>query len=78
MDQRGAWVEDGSIGKANRLVSVFAAKDMVVTLGGKTPPMKENDTLEVFVGAEPLKARVIRTRTFVSNIGALSAYLSSK
>jgi hypothetical protein len=76
MDPRGAWVEEGSIGKANRLVSVFAAKDMVVTLGGKTLPMKENDTLEVFVGAEAPKQRIIRTRTFVENIGALSAYLA--
>jgi hypothetical protein len=76
MDPRGAWVEEGSIGKANRLVSVFAAKAMVVTLGGKALPMKENDTLEVFAGAEPPKQRVIRSRTFAENIGALSAYLA--
>jgi hypothetical protein len=50
---------------------------MVVTLGGRTLPMKENDTLEVFMGAEPPKQRVIRTRTFVENIGVLSAYLAS-
>jgi hypothetical protein len=56
---------------------VFAAKDMVVTLGGKTLPMKENDTLEVFAGAEPPPQRIIRTRTFAENIGALSAYLAS-
>jgi Pectic acid lyase len=78
MDPRGAWVEDGSIGKANHLVSVFAARDMVVTLAGKTLPMKENDTLEVFMGGEPPKTRVIRTRTFVDHIGALSAYLGSQ
>jgi len=76
MDPRGAWVEEGSIGKANRLVSVFAATDMIVTLAGKTLPMKENDTLEVFAGADPPKERVIKTRTFVDNIGALSAYLT--
>src|SRR5688572_21768241 len=35
IDPRGAWVEAGSIGRADRLVSVFAAKDMVVSLGGK-------------------------------------------
>lgn len=78
MDPRGAWVEEGSIGKANRLVSVFAAQDMVVTLAGKTLPMKENDTLEVFVGAEPPKQRIIRTRTFADNIGALSAYIATQ
>jgi hypothetical protein len=76
MDPRGAWVEEGSIGRANRLVSVFAAKAMVVTLGGKVLPMKENDTLEVFEGAEPPNQRIIRTRTFVDNIGTLSAYLA--
>ncbi|MBI1873904.1 MAG: polysaccharide lyase [Acidobacteria bacterium] len=76
MDTRGAWVEEGSIGKANRLVSVFAAKEMVVTLAGKALPMRENDTLEVFAGAEPPKQRIIRTRTFAENIGALSAYLA--
>jgi hypothetical protein len=76
MDPRGAWVEEGSIGKANRLVSVFAAKEMVVTLAGKALPVKENDMLEVFAGAEPPKQRVIKSRTFAENIGALSAYLA--
>ena len=76
MDPRGAWIEEGSIGKANRLVSMFAAKEMVVTLGGKALPMKENDTLEVFAGTEPPKQRIIRSRTFAENIGALSAYLA--
>jgi PelA/Pel-15E family pectate lyase len=78
MDARGAWVEEGSIGRANRLVSVFAAKDMVVTLGGKVLPMKENDTLEVFAGAEPPNQRILRTRTFVENIGALGAYVGTR
>lgn len=76
MDSRGAWLEEGSIGKANRLVTVFAAKDMVVTLGGKTMPVKENDTLEVFVGADTPKERIIVSRTFADNIGALSSYLA--
>ena len=76
MDARGAWTEEGTIGKANRLVSVFAGKDLVVTLAGKPLTMKENDTLEVFAGADPPKQRIIRTRTFVANVGALGAYLS--
>jgi PelA/Pel-15E family pectate lyase len=78
MDSRGAWVEVGAIGRANRLVSVFAAKDMVVTLAGKTYPMKENDTLEVFAGPEPPKERIIRSRTFADHVGTLSAYLASR
>jgi len=76
MDPRGAWVEEGTIGKANRLVSVFAGKDLVVTLGGKTLPMKENETLEVFAGSEPPRQRIIRTRTFAENITLLSRYLA--
>ena len=77
MDARGAWVEDGVIGKADRLVSVLAGRDLVVTLGGKTLTMKENETLEVFSGPEPPKQRIIRSRTFADNVGVLSAYLAS-
>jgi hypothetical protein len=75
MDPRGAWLEEGTIGKANRLVSVLAGRDLVVTLGGKTLSLKENETLEVFSGSEPPKQRIIRTRTFADHVGALSAYL---
>jgi hypothetical protein len=77
MDGRGAWVEDGAIGKADRLVSVLAGRNLVVTLGGKTLTMKENETLEVFSGPEPPKQRIIRSRTFADNVGVLSAYLSN-
>ena len=77
MDTRGAWVEDGAIGKADRLVSVLAGRDLVVTLGGKTLTMKENETLEVFSGPEPPKQRIIRSRTFAENVGLLGAYLAS-
>jgi hypothetical protein len=76
MDPRGAWVEEGTIGKADRLVSVFAGRQLVVTLGGKTLTMNENDTLEVFAGPEAPKERIIRARTFADNVGALSAYIA--
>lgn len=75
MDSRGAWVEPGTIGKANRLVSVVAGRDLVVTLGGRTLPLKENETLEVFAGPEPPNQHIIRSRTFAGNIEVLSAYL---
>jgi hypothetical protein len=78
MDPRGAWVEDGAIGKANRLVSVLAAGDLVVTLGGKPLTLKENETLEVFSGPEPPKQRIIRSRTFADNVGLLGTYLSQR
>jgi hypothetical protein len=78
MDARGAWVEDGVIGKANRLVSVLAAGDLVVTVGGKTIPVKENETVEVFSGPEPPRQRIIRSTTFAENVGLLSEYLKAR
>jgi hypothetical protein len=78
MDTRGAWVEEGSIGKADRLVTVLAGKDMVVTLGGKPMPLLENQTLEVFLGAQPPKQRVIKTRTFAENVEALSGFVAAR
>jgi hypothetical protein len=78
MDARGAWIEDGAIGKSNRLVSVFAGRDLVVTLGGKPLTVKENDTLEVFAGPEAPKQRIIRSRTFAENVNLLSAYLAAR
>jgi len=78
MDARGAWVEDGVIGKANRLVSVLAAGDLVVTVGGKTIPVKENETVEVFSGPEPPRQRIIRSSTFAANVGLLSTYLAAR
>jgi hypothetical protein len=78
MDARGAWVEEGTIGKADRVVSVFAAREMVVTLGGRTLPIKENETLEIFDGSESPRQRIIRSRTFARNVGVLSAYLARR
>ena len=77
MDERGSWIEDGSIGRADRLVSVFAAKGMVVTLGGQTLHVKENDTLQVFQGQDEPRRRIIRSQTFAENIDAFSAYLAT-
>jgi hypothetical protein len=76
MDARGAWVEDGTIGRADRLVSVFAGRDLVVRFGGQSMPVKENDTLEVFAGPEPPRERIIRSRTFADHVGVLSSYLA--
>jgi hypothetical protein len=76
MDARGAWVEDGTIGRADRLVSVFAGRDLVVRLGGRTLTLSENDTLEVFNGPEPPRERIIRSRTFAEHVGLLAAYLA--
>ena len=48
--------KEGAIGKSNRLVSVFAGRELVVMLGGKPLTVKENDTLEVFAGPEAPRA----------------------
>ena len=78
LDARGAWVEEGAIGKSDRLVSVFAGRDLVVMLGGKPLTVKENDTLEVFAGPEAPRQRIIRSSTFAENVGLLSAYLAAR
>ncbi len=77
MDPRGAWVEEGTIGKADRVVSLFAARDMVATLGGRAYPVKENQTLEVFQGPQPPRERILRSRAFIRNVGLLSEYLTA-
>jgi hypothetical protein len=77
LDARGAWVEEGAIGKSNRLVSVFAGRDLVVMVGGKPLTVKENDTVEVFAGPEPPRQRIIRSSTFAEHVGLLSAYLAA-
>jgi hypothetical protein len=74
-DPRGVWLEDGYIGKSNRIVSVFAARDMTLTIGGKSYPVKENQTIDLFEGSEPPKEKVFRSSTFARNLVALSAFV---
>jgi PelA/Pel-15E family pectate lyase len=76
LDNRGAWVGMGSIGKSGQVVSVFAAKDMVVKIGDRVLPLKENETLEVYEGAERPRERIIRSSTFAENIETLCAWLA--
>lgn len=74
-DQRGAWVEEGTIGKADRVASVFAAEDMVVTIGGRVYELKEDETLNVYRGEIPPRERIIRSETFARNVQRLAEYL---
>jgi hypothetical protein len=37
LDERGAWIEKGSVGRADRVLQFFTAKDMVVTIGDRQP-----------------------------------------
>ncbi len=77
LDSRGAWVQEGSIGKADNLVSLFAADEMVVTIGDEAFPLKENQTLSVFRGEKRPSERIISSNTFARNAGLLAAYLRS-
>jgi len=90
MDERGAWTRMGVIGKADRLVVTYAAKDMVVRIGrgrsdgsaGDNPqaeaqviPIKENDTVEIYVGAQSPPERLISSADFARNLEHLAAAL---
>jgi len=76
LDARGAWVEEGVIGKADRLASVFAARDMVLTINGRPQPIRENDTVELYQGPQPPRARLLRSTTFARNLETLAAWVA--
>jgi hypothetical protein len=78
MDARGAWTEPGTIGKADRVVSLWAAHDGVLVINGRPTPVKENDRIEIYEGQLPPRARVIRSTTFAENLETLAAWLASK
>ena len=78
LDSRGAWIETGVIGKPDRLLEVFAAKDMMVTIGDRTLPLAENETLRIFQGPQPPRERIIRTATFHKNVALLCEYLAAR
>ena len=75
LDSRGAWVQEGSIGKADNVVSLFAAEEMVVTIGDEVVPLRENQTLSVFRGEKRPSEKIISSNTFARNVGLLAAYL---
>jgi hypothetical protein len=91
MDSRGAWTKTGTIGKSNRLVFAYAAKDMVLRLGrGRSDgsagdnvnartqiiPLKENDTVELFLGPQPPIERIISSADFARNLALLAEYVA--
>jgi PelA/Pel-15E family pectate lyase len=75
MDSRGAWLEQGVIGKADRIVHVFAAREMVLTINGKPQQVRENDTIELFQGSQPPRQQIIRAETFAKNLETLAAWV---
>lgn len=84
MDERGAWTRPGVIGKADRVTSVFAARDMVLYIRhgqrGKTEtiPLSENDTVEIFMGRQRPQERIINSAEFARNLTSLAEYAKSR
>lgn len=75
LDPRGAWIEEGSVGKADPVIFLFAAEDMVATIGDRAFPLNENGRLTVFRGGKPPLERILSSRTFARNIETMAAYL---
>ena len=77
LDGRGAWTQPGTIGKADSVVGLYAAEDMVVTAGNRTFTLKEGETLEVYRGTRPPLEQVISSATFAANVETLTEYLKT-
>ncbi|MEK7755218.1 MAG: pectate lyase, partial [Acidobacteriota bacterium] len=92
LDSRGAWTKMGVIGKADRLMFAYAAKDMVLRVGrgpsdgsaggrgmsqAQVIPLKENDTVEIFMGAQPPLEKIITSVDFARDLTALAEYVAS-
>ena len=90
LDERGAWTKTGNIGRSNRLVFTYAAKDMVLRIGhgradgsagdgvqskAQTIQLNENDTVEIFAGPQPPPERIISSGDFARNLTALADYV---
>jgi hypothetical protein len=75
MESRGAWTEAGVIGKADRMLSFFAARPMVLTINGRPAELRENDRVEIFAGTQPPLGRIIRSETFARNLEAMAAWV---
>lgn len=92
LDERGAWTRTGTIGRANRLVFTYAAKDMVLRIGRgpadgsaggavrsqtQVIPLEENDTVEIFLGPEPPAEQIISSADFARNLTRLAQYVAA-
>jgi hypothetical protein len=77
LDARGAWAEEGVIGKADRVLQVQAARPMILTINGRPTEIRENDRLELFQGPQPPSQRILRSVTFAENLERLAASVSA-
>lgn len=76
-DERGAWVEPGFIGAGEALVSVFAARNMLVRIGKQWLELPEDQTLEVYPTTRKPPEQVIRSSTFMRNVRLLTRFLET-
>jgi hypothetical protein len=77
LDERGAWVQEGSIGGPGLLVSVNAGEDLRVVMAGKVMTLKEDETLEVYEDTSAPSDGVIRSGAFATNLRLLAEYLKA-
>jgi hypothetical protein len=92
MDERGAWTKLGTIGRADRLVFTYAAKDMVLRIGrgrsdgsagdnvdsrAQVIALKENDTVEIFLGPQKPPEQIISSADFARNLTLLGEYVAA-
>jgi PelA/Pel-15E family pectate lyase len=85
LDERGAWTKTGTIGRSNRLIFTYAAKDMVLRIGrgpgdgvdskSQTIQLRENDTVEIFAGPQPVPERMISSADFARNLMRMAEYV---
>lgn len=90
LDERGAWTKTGTIGRDNRLIFAYAAKDMVLRIGrGRSDgsagdgvdsnsqiiPLKENDTVEIFSGPQAPPQQILSSADFARNLTLLADYV---
>lgn len=75
LNEQGAWVEDGVIGKSDRILNVTSAQPMVLTINGRPVEIAENDRLELFAGPQPSRRRILRSVTFANHLESLAAAL---
>lgn len=89
LDPRGAWTKMGTIGRANRLLFAYAAGEMMLRIGrgradgsagdsqdarAQTIPLRENDTVELFLGPHPPPERIISSSDFARSLTSLAEY----
>jgi PelA/Pel-15E family pectate lyase len=75
LTEQGAWIEEGVVDPTDRILQLFAAEDMTLTIGDSVHRVAQDDYVRVFPGEMAPPEKVIRSQTFARNVQALAAYL---